>query len=215
MLFITLFRRLALLALAAFSIAASSVVAAASTPVNKNILIVGDSISAAYGLSVQSGWVALLSKRVGETSPSYRVVNASISGETTSGGAARLGALLKKHKPAVVVIELGGNDALRGLPIAQTTRYMTQMIKASQSSGARVVLLPMKMPANFGAGYVKQFEAMYPTLAKQYKTGVSDFIFKDLLDNPAFFQADKIHPTAAAQPLMLDAVWPAIAASLK
>ena len=187
----------------------------ASANEHKRVLIVGDSISAAYGLSVKSGWVTLLEARMKTAAPAYTVVNASISGETTAGGAARIAKLIATHKPTVVVIELGGNDALRGLPIAQTQANFVKMIQASQKSAARVVIVPMRLPPNFGGDYVQQFEALYPKLAKQFKTGMSAFILKDFADKPALFQADKIHPTAAAQPLMLDAVWPAIRAELK
>ena len=185
------------------------------TPAAKKLLVVGDSLSAAYGLPRSSGWVALLAEQIKREAPSYAVVNASISGETLSGAWARLPALLKLHAPAVVVIELGGNDALRGLSLSQTRAALSSMVDAAKKSGARVLILPMKMPPNFGAAYATGFENIYPTVAKQYGAALAPFLMQDFAANPDFYQRDRIHPTTAAQPLMLKAVWPSLKPLLK
>ncbi len=181
----------------------------------KTVLVVGDSISAAYGIDVKLGWVALLGERVNTTAPSYIVKNASISGDTTAGGAQRLLALLKTHSPAIVVIELGGNDALRGLPIAQTEANFTAMIRVAKAAKAQVLLVPMQIPPNYGAAYGKSFNALYAKLGKAQAVKTSDFIFKSFAEDLTYFQRDRIHPTAAAQQMMLDAVWPALKPLLK
>jgi acyl-CoA thioesterase-1 len=181
----------------------------------KTVLVVGDSISAAYGIDAKLGWVALLAERVNSTAGSYTVKNASISGDTTAGGAQRLPALLKNYAPAIVVIELGGNDALRGLPITQTEANFTAMIRAAKSAKAEVLLVPMQIPPNYGAKYGKSFNALYAKLGKTQAVKTSDFIFKSFAEDLTFFQRDRIHPTAAAQQMMLDAVWPALKPLLK
>jgi acyl-CoA thioesterase-1 len=181
----------------------------------KTVLVVGDSISAAYGIDAKLGWVSLLAERVNTTANSYTVKNASISGDTTAGGAQRLPALLKNYAPAIVVIELGGNDALRGLPITQTEANFTAMIRAAKSAKAQVLLVPMQIPPNYGAQYGKSFNALYAKLGKAQAVKTSDFIFKDFAEDLTFFQRDRIHPTAAAQQMMLDAVWPALKPLLK
>ncbi len=185
----------------------------------KTVLIVGDSISAAYGIAQSQGWVALLRERLANTAPynaiQYNVINASISGETSAGGAQRIGALIKQYRPAVVVIELGGNDALRGLPIAQTKTNFTTMIRAAKASKAAVLLLPMQIPPNYGEAYAKEFNALYAQLGKAHGAKVANFIFKDFADDLTYFQRDRIHPTAAAQPKMLEAVWPSLQGLLK
>jgi len=187
-----------------------SAAAAAQEPV---VLVVGDSLSAEYGLKAGDGWVALLQKRLAEQKKPYRVVNASISGDTTSGGRSRLPTALRTHKPAVVVIELGGNDALRGLPLASTRDNLMAMAKAAQEAGAKVVVVGMQVPPNYGAAYGREFEGLFADVAKQAKTGLVPFLLKgvaDRADAMDWFQPDRIHPLAKAHPQMLDNVWPAL-----
>lgn len=175
------------------------------------VLVVGDSLSAEYGLRRSSGWVALLQARIDRERPGLRVQNASISGDTTSGGRSRLPALLRQHKPQVVVIELGGNDALRGLPLSMTRDNLAQMAAMARQSGARVLLLGMQMPPNYGAQYGRDFAALYQTVAAQEKAALLPFFLKNVADLPdptALFQRDRIHPNEAAQAIMLDNVWP-------
>ena len=174
------------------------------------VLVVGDSLSAEYGLVRGQGWVALLDQRLQNHRSRARVVNASISGDTTSGGRSRLPALLRTHKPSVVIIELGGNDALRGLPLDVSRANLQAMIEASQQAGARVLLVGMEMPPNYGARYAEQFRQLYVDLARQKRVPLVPFFLKGIADRPDsmdFFQADRIHPNEAAQPKMLDNVW--------
>lgn len=187
--------------------------ARANTQAGKKILILGDSLSAEYGLPRGAGWVALLSARLKAERPNWQVENASISGETTSGGQARLQALLQAHQPSVVVIELGANDALRGLALTGTRQNLQNMIEASVRQGARVVLVGMQMPPNFGKRYTQDFATMYADLAKETKCALVPFFLKGIADRPdasKWFQADGIHPTAAGHPILLDDVWPAL-----
>jgi acyl-CoA thioesterase-1 len=175
------------------------------------ILIVGDSLSAEYGLQRGTGWVALLQKRLQAEKARYRVVNASISGDTTSGGRSRLPALLKQHEPAVVVIELGGNDALRGLPLGMTRDNLAVMAQQSRESGARVLLLGMEIPPNYGAKFGQEFREIYTSVARAEKAALLPFFLKDVADlaEPTrLFQADRIHPNEEAQAIMLRNVWP-------
>lgn len=175
------------------------------------VLVVGDSLSAEYGLARGSGWVALLEKKLATEKPGLRVVNASISGDTTFGGRSRLPALLKQHQPRVVVIELGGNDALRGLSLDATRANLAWMAQQARSAGARVLLVGMQMPPNYGADYARRFAALYTEVARAEKTGLVPFFLRGVPDVPdptRLFQADRIHPTAEAQPIMLDNVWP-------
>ncbi|CAN5722353.1 arylesterase [soil metagenome] len=174
------------------------------------ILVVGDSLSAEYGLKRGSGWVALLDKRLTEGKVPARVINASISGDTTSGGRSRLPALLAQHKPTIVVIELGGNDALRGLPLKMTQDNLAQMTQAAQKAGARVLLVGMQVPPNYGGDYARQFGAMFEKVAKDAKAALVPFFLKgvaDVADPLSMFQRDRIHPIEAAHPQMLDNVW--------
>lgn len=185
---------------------------------SKSVLIIGDSLSAAYGLPREAGWVELLSQQLdGTYKGRYRVVNASISGETTSGGLQRLPDLLALHKPSVIVIELGGNDALRGLALSHTENNLNAMVKLIKASPYRteILLIPMKMPPNYGMTYTKSFENIYPNIAKKQRTALAPFILKDFADRPEYFQKDRIHPTATAQPLMLKTVWPSLKPLLK
>jgi acyl-CoA thioesterase-1 len=180
---------------------------------DRTLVVLGDSLSAEYGLPRGSGWVALLAGRMAQEKRPYEVVNASISGDTTSGGRSRLPALLLKHKPAVLVIELGGNDMLRGLPLASSRDNLAAMIHAAQAAGAKVLLVGMQVPPNFGRAYVESFSAMYAELARSEKTGLVPFLLAGVAEKPDvadWFQADRIHPLAKAHPLMLDNVWPAL-----
>ena len=205
-----------LLALVVWGFAAS-VHATSPVPVRR-ILVLGDSLSAEYGLTRGSGWVALLQKKLAQEKPGTEVINASISGDTTSGGRSRLPALLKKHQPSHVVIELGGNDALRGLPMAMTQGNLLEMTKQSQSAGAQVLLLGMQMPPNYGPEMARQFEAAYAQVAKNQKAALVPFFLKGVGDDPEplkWFQPDRIHPNEAAQPRMLANVWPTLKKLLK
>lgn len=181
------------------------------------LLVLGDSLSAEYGLPRGSGWVALLQERLEKEKHKVTVINASVSGDTTSGGRSRLDALLKLHQPRLVIIELGGNDALRGLPLAMTHDNLLAMTRAAQVSGAKVVLVGMQVPPNYGADYNRQFQQAYTDVAKQTKATLVPFFLKDVADSPRaseLFQADRIHPTQAAHPTLLANVWPAIQKNL-
>ena len=181
---------------------------ASTTP---HVLIVGDSLSAEYGLERGSGWVALLQDKLQKEKRAARITNASISGETTSGGRSRLSALLQQHQPSVVVIELGGNDALRGLPLAGTLDNLRAMTQAAQDAGAKVLLLGMQMPPNYGKKYAQDFEHIFTKVAQERKAALLPSFLKGVADAPnptALFQADRIHPTEQAQALLLRNVWP-------
>ena len=172
------------------------------------ILVLGDSLSSAYGLDVAAGWVQLLQNRLDEHNAAYRVVNASISGDTSNGGAARLPSALAKHAPDVVVVELGGNDGLRGLPLTVTRANLQRIIVASQAAGARVLLLGMRLPPNYGPAYNDAFHAIYGQLADQYRVGRVPFLLDGIGGVDEMMQADNIHPRAEAQAIMLENVWP-------
>jgi acyl-CoA thioesterase-1 len=190
---------------------AGSFAAHAST--QAKLLVVGDSLSAEYGLKRGSGWVALLDKRFRDEGKTITVVNASISGDTTSGGLSRLPGLLTQHQPQIVLIELGGNDALRGLPLKTSQDNLEAMVKAAQSQGAKVLLLGMQVPPNYGPQYAAEFSAMYAEVAKRHKTGLVPFFLKGVADvdnADAMFQSDRIHPVDAAHPIMLGNVWPVL-----
>lgn len=184
--------------------------AATATP---TILVVGDSLSAEYGLKRGTGWVALMEQRLAKEKIPATVVNASISGDTTSGGRSRLPALLAQHKPRVVIIELGGNDALRGLPLQMTQDNLLAMTQAAQASGAKVVLAGMQVPPNYGQDYSNRFAATFATVAKTTKAALVPFLLKGVADGPdaaKLFQADRIHPNEAAHPTILATMWPAV-----
>lgn len=174
------------------------------------ILVLGDSLSAEYGLQRGQGWVQLLANRLQQTQSNYTVVNASISGETTSGGRTRLPALLKQHRPAIVIIELGGNDGLRGLPVTGMQENLSAMVRASQAGRARVVLAGIRIPPNYGRDYTERFYNAFATVAKQYDTALVPFLLEGFLDSADFFQADRIHPSAQAQARILQTVWPVL-----
>jgi acyl-CoA thioesterase I len=175
------------------------------------VLVLGDSLSAEYGLKRGTGWVALLEKRLAAQHIAANVVNASISGDTTSGGRSRLAPLLTRHKPNVVVIELGGNDALRGLPLAMTEENLAGMTLMAQRAGAKVLLVGMQVPPNYGADYSDRFAAVFAKVAKAHKAALVPFLLAGVADAPdptALFQADRIHPREEAHPRILDNVWP-------
>jgi len=182
------------------------------------ILVVGDSLSAEYGLKRGTGWVPLLEKQLASEKKSAKVVNASISGDTTSGGRSRLPALLAQHKPAVVVLELGGNDALRGLPLDMTEQNLSAMTQAAKKAGARVLLVGMQVPPNYGSAYAASFSGLFPKIAKTEKVALVPFFLKgiaDAADPVAAFQADRIHPNEQSQARMLANVWPELKKLLK
>lgn len=181
---------------------------AAAASAEHTVLVVGDSLSAEYGLERNTGWVSLLAERIAQAKLSYIVQNASISGETTSGGRARLPDLLARYRPALVVIELGGNDALRGLPLAQMSANLQAMVSACRAATARVLLIGMRIPPNYGRAYAEGFGALYGELARANQAALVPFLMDRFADRIDLFQADRIHPTAAAQALMLDTVWP-------
>jgi acyl-CoA thioesterase I len=190
--------------------------AAVATPVaQRTVLVMGDSLSAAYGLSAAQGWVSLTTQKIAKEKPGWRVVNASISGETTAGGAARIAGELKRNKPSVVVIELGANDGLRGLPLAQTRANLATMIAAAKTANAKVLLIGMRLPPNYGPDYTRQFEQLFRDVSQQHKTEFLPFLLQPIVADDRAFQADRLHPVAAAQPKLRDHVWPALVPLLK
>jgi len=200
-------RLLVLFVLISASISASGA-APAETPV---ILVFGDSISAGYGLArVEQGWVALLQTRLKDQGYGYQVVNASVSGETTAGGLARLPRALTLHRPKIVILELGGNDGLRALPIAQMRANLAQMVDLATAAGAKVLLLGMRMPPNYGPDYTEQFHACYSDLARDKKLPAVPFFLNDVALLPNLMQADGIHPNELGQPKLLATVWPVL-----
>jgi acyl-CoA thioesterase-1 len=174
----------------------------------KTVLVVGDSLSAEYGIARGAGWVALLEQKMKVEKIDAKVVNASISGETTSGGKARLPALLGQHKPDIVVIELGANDGLRGLPVPSAEANLRAMIGAAQAQKARVLLVGMRMPPNYGRAYTERFFGMFQTVATSTKSPLVPFMLEGVADKPALFQQDRLHPTAQAHPIILNNIWP-------
>jgi acyl-CoA thioesterase I len=170
--------------------------------------VLGDSLSAAYGLRVEQGWVALLQKRLEAQGYGYRVVNASVSGETSDGGLQRLPRALQLHKPAIVILELGANDALRGLPLNRTQANLQRMVTQSKRAGAQVVLLGMRIPPNYGPKYTAQFYDMYQDLAKKEKLRLVPFFLEQVALKEDLMQADGLHPNGTAQPILLDTLWP-------
>jgi len=182
------------------------------------ILVLGDSLSAEYGLQRGQGWVALLQARLDQEKIDARVINASISGDTSSGGRSRLPALLAQHKPDLVVIELGGNDALRGLPLAMTQDNLQAMARAAKATGAQVLLLGMQVPPNYGQDYAKQFSNAFSQVARDQRAALVPFLLKGVADGPdaaTLFQADRIHPLAQAHPIILNTLWPTVKKLLK
>ena len=192
--------------------------ASRATTARQIILVVGDSLSAEYGLKRGSGWVALLEQRLARERIGASLVNASISGDTTSGGRSRLASLLREHRPTHVIIELGGNDALRGLPLESTRNNLVEMSRAASTIGAKVIVVGMQLPPNYGRKYSSDFAAMFNSVAKQEGAALVPFLLKGVADGAQadqLFQGDRIHPTEAAHPLILDNVWPVLKPLLK
>ncbi|MDP1527190.1 MAG: arylesterase [Rhodocyclaceae bacterium] len=179
------------------------------------ILVFGDSLSAGYGIELAQSWPSLMADRLKQEKFPHALVNASISGETTAGGRTRLPALLKQHRPAVVVLALGANDGLRGLPIEASRANLQAMAKASRQAGARVLIAGMRLPPNYGTAYTQQFSQMFADVAKAEKSGLLPFLLEPIALDDAAFQPDRLHPTAAAQPKIRDHIWPAVKALLK
>lgn len=197
--------------LLALAFAAGAVQAAES----RTVLVLGDSLSAAYGLAPEQGWVALTAEKLRARHPGWRIANASVSGETTAGGASRIAGELARHKPAVVVVELGANDGLRGLPLEHTRANLEKIILASQEAGARVLLVGMRLPPNFGPQYTQGFERNFTELARAHGAALLPFLLEPIATDREAFQADNLHPVAEAQPRLRDHVWPALEPLLK
>lgn len=199
--------------------AAAQTKAKAAATARPAILVLGDSLSAEYGLARDAGWVKLLEQRLMQEAPpsgrQYSVVNASISGETTSGGRTRLPALLKQHRPALVIIELGANDGLRGLPIEVMRANLRAMIEASRAASARVLLVGMRIPPNYGRDYAERFFSTFAELSRELKIGYAPFLLDGIAEDLTMFQADRIHPNEKAQTRLLDNVWPHLAPLLR
>jgi acyl-CoA thioesterase I len=183
-------------------------VATSAYSASKTVLVLGDSLSAEYGIARGAGWVSLLEKRLQTEKINVAIVNASISGETTSGGKARLPTLLDQHRPSVVVIELGGNDGLRGLPLVAAEANLRTMIAESKKAKAKVLLVGMQIPPNYGRDYTEKFSGLYNKLSQEMKIPLVPFLLEGVASQPQLFQADRIHPLANAQPIMLNNIWP-------
>jgi acyl-CoA thioesterase I len=181
----------------------------------KTILVFGDSLSAGYGLAISRGWVALLEERLKQERIDYSVANASVSGDTSAGGRARIDMALERHRPGVVIIELGSNDALRGLPLSQMKANLAAIVEHSKKSGARVLLVGMKMPPNFGPDYTAAFERVFAEVGREKRVPLVPFLLEGFAENLDYFQPDRIHPNERAQPLILQNVWPKLAPLLK
>ncbi len=179
------------------------------------VLVFGDSLSAAYGLSINQGWVHLLGERIERSRLDWRVVNASVSGETTAGGLRRLPEDLKRHKPSLVVIELGANDALRGQPVASIRANLEQMVALVRKAHAEAVLVGIMIPPNYGIDYTREFRDVYRKVADKQRVALVPFLLQGIVDKPDLFQADQLHPTAQAQPAIVDNVWPVLEPLLK
>jgi len=174
---------------------------------DRTVLVFGDSLSAAYGLPLRQGWVSLLDARLQRENPGWRVVNASLSGETTRGGAYRIRPALKAHRPAVVIVELGANDGLRGLSAAATRDNLDAILKACRDARSKVVLVGMRLPPNYGREYTQKFHDLYPQLARKHRAALVPFLLEGVAADPRLFQSDGLHPTAEAQPVLLENVW--------
>ena len=183
-------------------------VASAASPAQRTIVVLGDSLSAGYGIKVEQGWVNLLGQRLASEGYGYRVVNASVSGETTQGGLARLPRVLETHKPAIVIVELGGNDGLRGLALSASRANLARIIELSRAAQARVLLVGMMIPPNYGPRYGNEFREMFTSLAGKYSVALVPFLLDEIALNTDLMQADGIHPNAAGQPKMLENLWP-------
>jgi len=183
-------------------------VASAAAPAQRTIVVLGDSLSAGYGIKVEQGWVRLLEQRLASEGYGYRVVNASVSGETTQGGLARLPRALETHKPAIVIVELGGNDGLRGLQLAASRDNLSKIIEKARSAKAQVLLVGMMIPPNYGPRYGEEFREMFVALARKYSLAFVPFLLDQVALKPELMQADGIHPNAAGQPQILENLWP-------
>ncbi|WP_269504328.1 arylesterase [Burkholderia sp. IMCC1007] len=207
-------RRAALAALLgtllAATVPAPAATAAASSSGQPVLVVLGDSLSAEYGLPRDTGWVALLRQRLATGRIDYSVANASVSGDTTSGGRARLPAVLQRLKPSIVVVELGANDALRGVPLATTEQNLRDIIADARRAHAKVVLVGMYVPANYGPDYTQKFHAIYTRLSKELDVPLVPFLLAGIENKPEMFQSDQMHPTQQAQGILLDNVWPAL-----
>jgi acyl-CoA thioesterase-1 len=190
--------------------AAALLVLAAPALAARTIMVFGDSLSAAYGLASGEGWVSLLGQRLAQSGLPWQVANASVSGETTAGGMRRLAEDMKRHQPAIVLIELGANDALRGQPVREIRANLERMIRQVRRAHAQPVLVGLMIPPNYGIDYAREFREMYPSVARQEHVPLVPFLLAGIADNPDFFQADQLHPTAAAQPHIADNVWSAL-----
>jgi len=179
------------------------------------VLVLGDSLSAAYGMAANQGWVQLLQQRLVSETPGYQVVNASISGDTTQGGLNRLPTLLQQHQPSVVIIELGGNDGLRGTPPVRIAQNLKQLVNLSKSRGAEVMLLGIRLPSNYGPAYNERFSSLYQQVSDETGAALVPFFMAQVALKPELMQADGLHPNAAAQPFLLDTVWPRLQPILK
>jgi len=203
------------LAVSLLALGLSANVSGTSKP--NTLLVVGDSLSAEYGIARGTGWVALLDKQLAQDKRPWQVVNASVSGDTTAGGLARLPKLLQQHQPKLVVIELGGNDALRGFPLKTTENNLTQMVAACRRAKAAVLLIGMQVPPNYGQEYVQEFSRMFVRISQQQRAQLVPFLLKGVADAPdptALFQPDRIHPKAQAHPIILSNVWPVLKSML-
>lgn len=199
--------RFLVLVLYSLALAGPASAAAAKAPA---ILVVGDSLSAGYGLRPGEGWVSLLERRLSAQGYEYHVVNASVSGETTGGGLERLPRALALHRPGIVILELGANDGLRGLPVGELRANLAAMIRMARDAGARVLLTGIRVPSNYGPRYTEKFFGVYGELAAEHKVALVPFLLDGIALDEAMFQADGIHPGAGAQPVLLDNVWPAL-----
>ena len=176
----------------------------------RTLLVLGDSLSAAYGIPVEQGWVTLLAERILRQGLDYKVVNASISGETTIGAKTRLQKLLSDTKADLVIVELGGNDGLRGFSLTEIEQNLSEIISLIQGAGGRALLVPMQLPPNYGAAYNKRFRAIYHNIADRLNVNLSEFILRDIAEHPELMQADGIHPVQAAQARILENIWPSL-----
>jgi acyl-CoA thioesterase-1 len=181
----------------------------------RTILVFGDSLSAAYGIRPEQGWVPLLAQRLQAQGYGYQVVNASVSGETSSGGLERLPRALQLHTPAIVILELGANDGLRGLPVSDMRANLARMVELSQAAGARVLLLGIRIPPNYGTRYTEEFARVFPELAQQHRVPLVPFLLENVALKPALMQEDGMHPNPAGEPLILDTLWPYLKPLLK
>jgi acyl-CoA thioesterase-1 len=195
--------------------AAAVLAAPPASSASRNVLVFGDSLSAAYGIAPKQGWVTLLAERIARAGLPWQVVNASVSGETTAGGLRRLPEDLKRHQPSVALIELGANDALRGQPVTAIRSNLEQMIRLVRAAHAEPVLVGIMIPPNYGIDYAAEFRDVFADVARRNKVALVPFLLEGLVDKPEMFQADQLHPTAAAQPRIVDNVWPTLAPLLQ